>query len=287
MEIEIDHEITLPGSVRDVLDMHSFLNALNVLYELSLALGKKSADLRLYTEAEYFVELVSELAGRLHGNSLDEVDHHLRDLLEYVREKAFRDPDAVAIAKAMAASLEMVIARLEELRGDRYRWVETPMRDLVEKLRQFLKATEYVSMGRFIIQFPPDVAGKDGYLVSVRNRSASDTILAPLVLNDVIRDLVANSRKYSSPGTEIRVELEQTSEGLTIQVSDQGIGIPPGEIQRVVEFGYRATNSLGNRTHGGGFGLSKAYVITKRFNGRFLIESELKLGTTITMEWKK
>jgi len=55
------------------------------------------------------------------------------------------------------------------------------------------------------------------------------------------------------------------------------------ELQKVVEFGYRSSNALGKRTHGGGFGLSKALWVAKNFGGRMWIRSCVGVGTRVTI----
>jgi signal transduction histidine kinase len=60
---------------------------------------------------------------------------------------------------------------------------------------------------------------------------------------------------------------------MRLVVEDSGLGIPADEISKVVEFGYRASNSKSPSTRGGGFGLSKAYYLTKIFGGKMFIDS--------------
>ena len=173
---------------------------------------------------------------------------------------------------------------MEEFRGNRFHWREIPRADFRDTLAQFLIATERVSGGRFRFVFAPEKQQANAYRIDFHTVATGPGVRAPGVLHDTIRDLVGNARKYSEQGSEIRVELASLGEdGLRLQVSDTGMGIPQNEIERVIRFGYRATNALDKRTMGGGFGLTKAYNLCKRFNGRFFIDSEIGQGTTIAM----
>jgi signal transduction histidine kinase len=67
-------------------------------------------------------------------------------------------------------------------------------------------------------------------------------------------------------------------------VEDNGMGIPKNEIDRIFDYGYRATNVRHLPTMGGGFGLTKALYITVQLNGDLWIESEEDAGTKITIE---
>jgi signal transduction histidine kinase len=105
----------------------------------------------------------------------------------------------------------------------------------------------------------------------------------PLFFKDVMRDLIANARKYTAPGGTINVGVYETDAELRFVVQDTGRGIPPDELQTVVHYGRRGSNVQQVRTMGGGYGLTKAFLVTKRFGGRFWIKSELGVGTRITI----
>jgi len=106
----------------------------------------------------------------------------------------------------------------------------------------------------------------------------------PAVLQDVMRDLIANARKYTDLGGIIITGLDDDGENLCFVVEDNGRGIPADQIEQVVEYGMRATNVKDKETKGGGFGLTKAFFVTCQYNGRMWIESEEGRGTTITLQ---
>jgi len=95
----------------------------------------------------------------------------------------------------------------------------------------------------------------------------------PAVFQDVMRDLLANARKYTQPGGTITAGLHDSGTHLRFVVADTGRGIPPGEIQSVVEFGRRGSNTQDRPTRGAGIGLTKAYYVTRKFGGRMFVQS--------------
>ena len=109
----------------------------------------------------------------------------------------------------------------------------------------------------------------------------------PPVFQDCLCDLVANARKYTPPGGCIHAKLEEDEDTFVLQVSDNGIGIPEDQIDRVVSFGFRGKNVANTIPYGGGFGLTKAYFYTLEMGGRMWIESNLSRGTTITIHIPK
>lgn len=109
-------------------------------------------------------------------------------------------------------------------------------------------------------------------------------IFAPPILNDTIRDLVANARKYSHPGTLISLMLgEKENRGLRLAVTDEGSGIPDSEMGKIIEFGFRGNQESFRKTRGYGLGVTKAYLLCRHFGGWFFIESAENAGTTIEM----
>jgi signal transduction histidine kinase len=66
-----------------------------------------------------------------------------------------------------------------------------------------------------------------------------------------------------------------------IQVSDQGIGIPPDARAHLFETFYRASNAA--EFKGMGLGLAIAHHAVSRHDGTIEVESELGKGTTFTI----
>jgi signal transduction histidine kinase len=109
-------------------------------------------------------------------------------------------------------------------------------------------------------------------------------IWMPLRLKDVLRDLLANARKYTKPGGRVALALHQDEARILCVIEDSGYGIPEDELEKVAEFGYRASNVRDYPTMGGGFGLTKAVWLILSWGGRFHIASGLGEGTRIHIE---
>jgi signal transduction histidine kinase len=96
-------------------------------------------------------------------------------------------------------------------------------------------------------------------------------------------DLLDNAVKYSPAGSPIRVELHSRGSERTISVTDAGIGIPPGDLSRLTEPYFRASNAPVESFPGVGLGLSIVRGLVERHGGRLRVESELGTGTTVTV----
>lgn len=161
-------------------------------------------------------------------------------------------------------------------------WKTFQVEDIRANFLQFFGAVEKNANGRYrIINNIADHA-EDTYLIHFKVNSMDNRqINCPSAIIDVMRDLIANARKYTEPGGRIDAGLSETEKEIRFVVQDSGRGIPEDEIEKVVDLGYRASNAKDRPTLGGGFGLTKAYQFVKRNGGRFWIQSSAGNGTAI------
>ncbi len=93
-------------------------------------------------------------------------------------------------------------------------------------------------------------------------------------------NLIENAIKYTKKGGSVEVSLTGKSESVLIQVSDTGIGISPEDLPHVTEPFFRA-DAARTSMDGSGLGLSIVSETIEAHGGRFTIESELGVGTTV------
>ena len=98
----------------------------------------------------------------------------------------------------------------------------------------------------------------------------------------IVANLVSNAVKYSPRGGNvlITVALEELDGGewAVLTVADEGIGVPPSEVDRIWEPYYRASNSTGT-VSGSGIGLAGTRQIVEQHGGRISVASEV--GNTV------
>jgi len=296
LEIEITESPELKVEDRSLLDLHSLLNVLNVLRgELALigltltgnaellpgglaicdrmtaALKDPAQALALIAgvsgyEADVFGEIGTQLRqfpGRETDPELQESMTNLRGVFEVLHRRARE-----IVARSAAPG----------------RWLDMPIDELRADFRDVFAAIEKNSRGRYRIIYNLALQQANDYYIDFVVESAGGRCVSmPLVFKDVMRDLIANARKYTRPGGTINVGLYETEAELRFVVQDTGLGIPPDEMAAVVQFGRRGSNVSHLRTMGGGFGLTKAVLVTRNLGGRFWIKSELGVGTRMTM----
>ena len=101
-------------------------------------------------------------------------------------------------------------------------------------------------------------------------------------LMQILRNLLSNAVKFTEEGS-ITINAMTTENGsIDIAVSDTGIGIPQGEIEKLAEPFYQVDSSLARKYEGTGLGLALSKSLMALHGGTLLIESAEGKGTTVT-----
>jgi signal transduction histidine kinase len=94
-------------------------------------------------------------------------------------------------------------------------------------------------------------------------------------------ELSLNAVKFSSPGSAIVIGSRATDREIQLSVRDAGVGVSPGELERVFARFSRASSSLG--VEGSGLGLSIVEAIATAHLGRVEVDGEPGVGSTFTI----
>lgn len=105
----------------------------------------------------------------------------------------------------------------------------------------------------------------------------------PERLGQVVDNLLVNAMTYTPRGGAVAVEVRATDEGVVLEVSDTGPGIPAGELERVFERFYRGAAGAG-RNGGAGLGLAISSAIVRAHRGRISVSSCEGSGATFRVE---
>jgi len=98
------------------------------------------------------------------------------------------------------------------------------------------------------------------------------------LLATAIKNILENASKYSNR-ENIVIILHKNNTDCTIEVADQGIGIPELDISHLFEPLYRASNA--HKFQGFGLGLSLAYRIIQLHKGQLAVSSQVDKGTVV------
>jgi PAS domain S-box-containing protein len=104
------------------------------------------------------------------------------------------------------------------------------------------------------------------------------------MVRQVLTNLLENAVKYSPAGGTVHVSLERHEGRILFVVRDEGLGIPPGEQERIFEKFYRLDPNLTRGVGGTGLGLYICRELVKRMRGRIWVASREREGSTFFFE---
>ena len=107
------------------------------------------------------------------------------------------------------------------------------------------------------------------------------------LLEELYQNLCDNAIRYNRPGGKVQLAVGCTRDGHAyLTVRDNGIGIPKDAQSSVFERFYRVDKSRSKATGGTGLGLAIVKNIARIHNARIKLESEVGVGTTITVTFE-
>jgi signal transduction histidine kinase len=143
-------------------------------------------------------------------------------------------------------------------------------RDINQLVRETIKKFDFMAKSKginFVLELEP--------LFSIS--------LDPELIRQVLANLIENAIKYSPEGSKILISTEESTNGVMIQVADQGIGIPSDEISNVFMKFFRSKNAKSSTIKGSGLGLYLAKYFVELHGGEISVESSLGAGSTFSI----
>ncbi|MDN6640187.1 MAG: cell wall metabolism sensor histidine kinase WalK [Tetragenococcus sp.] len=96
----------------------------------------------------------------------------------------------------------------------------------------------------------------------------------------VVDNLMNNAVKYSPDGGTITVRLVETHNNIILSITDQGLGIPPNDLNKVFDRFYRVDKARARKQGGTGLGLAISKEVLKAHGGNVWVESREHVGST-------
>lgn len=231
------------------------------------------------------VHLIKEVE-RMRREFLDNASHELKTPLSAILAAAEtlleHDPsDAVRRVKFYKSILDNT-RRLHNLIGD--------MLDLseIEQKKAALEFAPYdvsTIVREVVAELWPEV-GKKNQALAVE--APSEPVMIQVdrkSLAKALGNLIDNAIRYTEPGGRIsvRVERDVAARQIRIEVEDNGIGIPPHDLERIFERFYRVDKARSMRSGGTGLGLAIVKHIMETLGGAVTVTSEPGKGSRFTL----
>ncbi len=107
------------------------------------------------------------------------------------------------------------------------------------------------------------------------------------ILNEIVYNLCDNAIRYNVDGGSVTISVHEGADGVVLSVTDTGVGIAPGNRERVFERFYRVDESRNKNTAGSGLGLSIVKHGAQLHNATISIDSTLNKGTCISIKFPR
>ena len=99
------------------------------------------------------------------------------------------------------------------------------------------------------------------------------------MINTVIRNLLSNAVKYTHKGGKIVLKAVSQNNQLLIEISDNGVGIPPQKIEKLFKISEKVS-TLGTENEAGtGLGLLLCKEFVEKNGGKIWVESTQNIGS--------
>jgi two-component system OmpR family sensor kinase len=104
----------------------------------------------------------------------------------------------------------------------------------------------------------------------------------PRDLAQLLGNLLDNALRYTAAGGRVAVSATAEADGVLIEVTDEGPGLPESELEKVYQRFYR---SPGDSTEGSGLGLAVVRGIVERLHGRIQLANRTDRSGLIARLW--
>jgi signal transduction histidine kinase len=99
------------------------------------------------------------------------------------------------------------------------------------------------------------------------------------LISKVLSNLLDNAIKYSPDRTSVILTTRESGDHVEILIRDQGIGIPPAELQNLFSRFYRVNNDATRSVKGTGLGLYLSKYFIEAHRGTLTVDSRPGEGT--------
>ena len=246
---------------------------------------RKKSEALIYRKNLQLTEINQELKKllKIKSDFLSLVSHELKSPLTVVKgyftlftqqqlgPLTSEQETALAVASEEAEHLNSLINQLldlSQLDSGRFELLKSGF-DIREIVKQCLTALS-VKAGRKNVRFSVEISPAAGSGFGDSQK-----------IKQIFRNILENALKFSPEKGKVLVRGDQKNGLLIFSVRDEGIGIPPGELEHIFDKFYQIKNHRIRQEGGMGLGLAISKNIVELHGGRIWAESPEGEGTTV------
>ena len=246
----------------------------------------------LLAAAAGFVALLRRLRrARLEQRRLEEINRTTEEFISIVSHE-LRTPVAGVVGFLQTTSDHWTVMSDETRK-------EAVDRALANARRLYLFSQEILDTsrlgeGKLVGEFAVvDLRGELEVAVAARRELSPERLIAlwlpdePVLvqaddnrIRQVFSNLLDNAVKHSAPTAPVAIRMEVDGDAVVVHVTDEGPGLPPGELERIFD---RFVRARGTTVQGSGLGLHICRQIVEAHRGRIWAESSEGRGATFSV----
>lgn len=256
-------EVIIDGKSRLVAFLHDITSHVKLENRMKIQIGE------LLNQASHNDQVLSLIA-----HDLRSPFNVLLNMSEYLAT-SFESMDKAEIRKHLN-SLHNSSRKVFNLLLNLLDWSRIKTRQLKSR-RQMLKVSDVVTD---VLDIYSDIAAdKDITIVNLISDEV-EIFADENILSAVLRNLISNSIKFTSPGGIIRLEHALKDHQMLLNVKDNGIGMTEAQLARL--FDPVRTSEKNHPESGTGLGLLLCKELVKISDGSLKVESTYGQGTTVS-----
>ena len=194
------------------------------------------------------------LAERMFGEVNEKQAEYLQDILSSGRHLLSLINDILDLSKVEAGRLELELGRFH---------LPTAMDNALTLVRE--RATRHGIT-----------------LTQTVDQRVGDIVADERKVKQVLLNLLSNAVKFTPEGGRVGLSVTAAEDGITIAVSDTGIGIAPEDQAAIFEEFRQVGREDARKQEGTGLGLTLAKKFVELHGGRIWVQSQLGQGTTFS-----
>jgi signal transduction histidine kinase len=131
-----------------------------------------------------------------------------------------------------------------------------------------------------IIELSNDYARQKSITISSKIPPGTIVFADKAMICTILRNLVSNAIKFTNPGGEIVISVQQKRDELVMSVCDNGVGISKDDIKKLFRIDENYTTQGTQKEMGTGLGLILCKEFILKHGGKIWVESEPGRGST-------
>ncbi|MGH7245864.1 MAG: ATP-binding protein, partial [Candidatus Levyibacteriota bacterium] len=153
-----------------------------------------------------------------------------------------------------------------------------------EKIKENPQMIDVVHLATMVIDTLEErIHEQDIHMVFEKTKKAVAFFIDQNLLEEIFVNLLTNAIKYNNKGGNVTLIIEEKPAGLSIEVTDTGIGIPTKDQKTIFQKFKRASNVDPRKYEGNGLGLFVVKSYVEHWKGKITLVSREGKGTKVTI----